>query len=218
MSASEKTEQNDKIKYIIVALIGVVAVIYALSVGVFGPIQASKTKMKSEIEDLSGKQKVAILIISLGQATSVQLLKLMSEIAQRPAPVRTRRQIDPVSRLRKTLGEHYQQRRLHYGIDAPNPYDPHLQRLFSSEPRHAHREAASVFLRRVRSEVVETVSQWTGQSPYTVEQIVKEMMARCRKLRPRLRPGRSRAREGLITLLTVETVYELQRGRMRLTL
>ncbi len=31
------------------------------------------------IEDLSGKQKVAILIISLGQATSVKLLKLMSE-------------------------------------------------------------------------------------------------------------------------------------------
>jgi len=144
--------------------------------------------------------------------------ELMSEIAQSPAPIRTRRQIDPVSRLRKTLGEHYQQRRLHYGIDAPNPYDPHLQRLFSAEPRHAHREAASVFLRSVRPDIVETVSQWTGQSPYTVEQIVKEMMARCRKLRLRLRPGRSRAREGLITLLTVETVYELQRGRMRLTL
>jgi hypothetical protein len=144
--------------------------------------------------------------------------ELMTEIAQRPAPVRTRRQVDPVSRLRKTLGEHYRERRLHYGIDAPNPYDRHLQRLFSSEPRHAHREAASVFLRSVRPEIVETVCQWTGQSAYTVEQIVKEMMARCRKLRLRLRPGRARAREGMVTLLTVETVYELQRGRMRLTL
>ena len=144
--------------------------------------------------------------------------ELMSEIAQRPAPIRTRRQVDPVSRLRKTLGEHYRERRLHYSIDAPNPYDPQLQRLFSSEPRHAHREAASVFLRSVRPEIVETVCQWTGQSAYTVEQIVKEMMARCRKLRLRLRPGRARAREGIVTLLTVETVYELQRGRMRLTL
>jgi hypothetical protein len=144
--------------------------------------------------------------------------ELMTEIADRPAVVRTRRQVDPVSRLRKTLGEHYMERRLHYGIDAPNPYDRHLQRLFSSEPGHAHREAASVFLRSVRSEIVESVCSWTGQSAYTVEQIVKEMMARCRKLRLRMRPGRARAREGLVALLTMETVYELQRGRMRLTL
>jgi len=55
MSDSEKSSNNDKIKYIILAVIGVGAVIYALSVGVLGPIQASKTKMKSEIADLSGK-------------------------------------------------------------------------------------------------------------------------------------------------------------------
>lgn len=146
--------------------------------------------------------------------------ELMAEIGQRPAPVRTRRQVDPVSRLRKTLGEHYKERRLYYGIDAPNAYDRHLESIFSSDPRHAHGESASVFLRSIRQEIVATVSRWTGQTHYTVEQVVKEMMARCRKLRLRLRPGRTRTRirEDLISLLTMETVYEFQRGRMRLTL
>jgi len=59
MSDSEKSTNNDKVKYIILAVIGVGAVIYALSAGVFGPVQASKAKMKSEIEDLSGKIRKA---------------------------------------------------------------------------------------------------------------------------------------------------------------
>jgi hypothetical protein len=50
---------NDKVKYIILAVIGLVAVIYALNVGVFGPIKASKVKMASEISDLDGKIRKA---------------------------------------------------------------------------------------------------------------------------------------------------------------
>ncbi len=64
MSDSKISLNNDKTKYIILAVIGFVAVIYALSVGVFGPIQASKAKMTSEIEDLSGKIRKASVKVS----------------------------------------------------------------------------------------------------------------------------------------------------------
>ena len=103
-------------------------------------------------------------------------------------------------------------------IDDPTPHDRQLKELFSAEPRHAHREAASVFLRQVRPEALETVCRWTGQPSYTVDQILKEMISRCRKLRLRLRPGRTQAREDLIALLTMKTVHDLQRARLRLTL
>lgn len=144
--------------------------------------------------------------------------EIMEEIGQEIPSIRTRRQVDPVSRLRKTLAEHYQERRRRYGIDDPTPHDRQLKELFSDEPRHAHREAASVFLRQVRPEALETVCRWTGQTSYTVDQILKEMISRCRKLRLRLRPGRTRAREDLIALLTTKTVHDLQRARLRLTL
>ena len=64
MSKPETSGNKDKIKYIILAVIGVGAVIYALSAGVFGPIQASKAKMKSEISDLSGKIRKASIKVN----------------------------------------------------------------------------------------------------------------------------------------------------------
>ena len=144
--------------------------------------------------------------------------ELMAEIGQQTPPVRTRLQVDPVSSLRKTLGEHYQERRVRYGIDDPTPLDRQLKALFSDEPRHANREAASIFLRHVRPEALEIVCRWTGQPAYTVDQILKEVIGRCRKLRLRLRPGRARAREDLIALLTMKTLRDLQRSRLRLVL
>ncbi len=66
--------------------------------------------------------------------------------------------------------------------------------------------------------MLEVVSRWTGQAPYTIDQILKEMISRARKLRLRLRPGRARTRDDLIALLTMQTVHDLQRGRLRLTL
>ena len=55
---------------------------------------------------------------------------------QRP-DVTSKRQIDPLSRLRKTLGEHYRQKREHYGLDHPDFYDSDLRNLFSDSPQYA---------------------------------------------------------------------------------
>ena len=38
------------------------------------------------------------------------------------------------ARLRKTLGEHYRQKREHYGLDHPDFYDSDLRNLFSDAP------------------------------------------------------------------------------------
>ncbi len=144
--------------------------------------------------------------------------ELMAEIADEVPPVRTRMQLDPVSRLRKTLGQHYEERRIRYGIDDPDQYDRDLRQLFSDEKRHAQREAASAFIRSIRPELLEAVCRWTGQSPYTVDQIVRALINRCRTLRLRLRHPKRRSREDLVVLLTVHTMNDLQRGRLRLAL
>jgi hypothetical protein len=64
MSKPEASGNNDKIKYIVLGVIGVVAVIYAINAVVFAPIQAKKVKMKAELQDLSGKVRKASIKVN----------------------------------------------------------------------------------------------------------------------------------------------------------
>src|SRR5262249_34905181 len=59
---------------------------------------------------------------------------LMHEIGARDPLVMAHRRVDPLSRLRKTLRKHYQEKRQRYGINYPNLYDRDLRRLFSDAP------------------------------------------------------------------------------------
>ena len=52
--------------------------------------------------------------------------RLMRELAQRRPRVSSKRQMDPLPRLKKTLGEHYRKKREHYGLDHPDFYDSDL--------------------------------------------------------------------------------------------
>ncbi|MFQ5789873.1 MAG: putative zinc-binding metallopeptidase, partial [Acidobacteriota bacterium] len=57
---------------------------------------------------------------------------LMKEIAGRKPLVRSRRCVDPLHRARKTLRDHYHEKRERYQADFPKFYDRSLRRLFSS--------------------------------------------------------------------------------------
>ena len=51
-----------------------------------------------------------------------------------PPLVRTRRKVEPLHSLRKTLRAHYERKRRHYGVDHPHFYDRDLRKLFSDAP------------------------------------------------------------------------------------
>ena len=51
--------------------------------------------------------------------------------------VTSQRQVDPLPRLSKTLGEHYRKKREHYGLDHPDFYESDLRNLFSDAPEYA---------------------------------------------------------------------------------
>ncbi|MFQ5767703.1 MAG: putative zinc-binding metallopeptidase [Acidobacteriota bacterium] len=144
--------------------------------------------------------------------------QLMTEIAPLKPPVRTRRQLDPISQLRRTLRQHYEDRRARYGINDPHLYDRELLALFSTDKRHARRQPASRFLLAERASLLEPVARWTGQTPYTVDQILREMISRCRKLRLRVGTRPAETRRQFLVILTVQTMNNLQRGRLRWSL
>ena len=76
-------------------------------------------------------------------------------------------EVDPLRRLRHTLGYHYRKRRRHYGVDYPGFYDRELRRLFSDAPEHEGNLTAAQFIGRIRRPVRRLVASWTGIYQYT---------------------------------------------------
>jgi hypothetical protein len=139
--------------------------------------------------------------------------ELMGEIAGRRAPVRSRARIEPLGRLRATLGEHYAQKQKHYATQWSASFDRDLQRLFSSDPRYRTRPTAASFLRGLRLEIRSAVAEWTGAHQYTVNQILYELIERCRELRLRLALPPREARTQAVIMLTVQTLNFMRAGR-----
>lgn len=143
---------------------------------------------------------------------------LMRELVDVRPPFASRRQLAPVSRIRKTLRAHYQAKREHYGVNYPNFYDRDLRRLFSDKPEFAKNQAASRFISRVRQNVRRRVARWTGLYQYTIDQVLEDMIVRCRELNLRLAVPEDQARIDFTIVLTVQTMNYLHSGRHRVAL
>jgi len=127
-------------------------------------------------------------------------------------------EVDPLPKLRKTLRQHYRTKRKHYGVDYPNFYDRDLRRLFSDAPEFAANPTAAQFISRVRRPVRRVVANWTGIFQYTIDQVLEDMIARCRELRLRLAVPEDVARQEFTVLLTVQAMNYLHSGGHRLFL
>jgi hypothetical protein len=144
--------------------------------------------------------------------------RLMRELAPRRPSVRSRRVVDPLSRLRKTLGEHYRKKREHYGLDHPDFYDSDLQNLFSASPAYAKNQTAARFVRKIRRDVRSTVASFTDSYQYTIDQLLEKIIERCRELNLRLMDSEEATKVDFIVFLTVQTMNYLHSGRHRVAL
>ena len=142
----------------------------------------------------------------------------MMEINGRKPLVNSKMHIDPINTLTKTLGEHYKQKRQYYAVDHPSFYDRDLLRIFSDKPEFAGNPTASQFLRMIRSELRRSVSKWTGESQYTIDQVLTEMIERSRDLRLRLTSREADTKRDMMILLTVQTMNFLHQGYHRVAL
>jgi hypothetical protein len=144
--------------------------------------------------------------------------ELMEEIRDRPPLVATRRTPFALSSLRRRLRVHYKRKRRHYRVDEGSFYDRDLRRLFSAAPEHAAGLPAARFLTRIRGEVRRRVRRWTGQRQYLIDQVLEDMVERCRELGLRLAASEEEARLEFTTLLTARIMSHLHLGRHRLPL
>jgi hypothetical protein len=144
--------------------------------------------------------------------------EIMRQIGPREPLVTTRRRVEPVSSLRRTLRSHYRQRQEYYGLDDPQIYDRDLRRLFSDAPEFRHNLSAARYLSRTRKEVRRRVAQWTGLYQYTINQVLDGIIDRCRELRLRLTRSEEQTNLDFSIVLTVQTMNYLHSGRHRVWL
>lgn len=130
--------------------------------------------------------------------------------------VHSRAKVDPVHRIRHTLREHYAERHQRYGIGCPTSFDHDLNRLFSP-PGSGRRKAAS-FLQKNRSELSRLVSQWTGEYRYNINQVLREMIDRCRELELVAQGNEAELIQHAAVMLTVHTMQHLNGGHQRVAL
>jgi hypothetical protein len=144
--------------------------------------------------------------------------RLMREIARKRPTVTSKRLVDPLPRLRKTLGEHYRQKREHYGLDHPAFYDSDLHNLFSNAPEYAKNPSAARFVRKIRKDVRSTVASFTDSYQYTIEQLLGKVIERCKAQNLRLTDSEENTKSDFLVFLTVQTMNYLHSGRHRVAL
>jgi hypothetical protein len=136
---------------------------------------------------------------------------LMTEIAERSPPVRTRARPDSLRSVPMTLREHYRAKQRLYRHDHLREVDAPLMRVFDPE-RRRERETAARFLTRHRRELRHHVSRVTGQHAYVVDQMLNELVLRARALRLQRHQPEREARMDCAALLTALTMSFLRGG------
>ena len=144
--------------------------------------------------------------------------QLMRDVARQRPRIASKRRLDPLPRLKKTLGEHYRNKREHYGLDHPNFYESDLRNLFSDAPQYAKRPSAARFVRRIRKEVRSTVASFTDSYQYTIDQLLETIIERCRQHNLRLTDSEESTKIDFMVFLTVQTMNYLHSGRHRVAL
>jgi hypothetical protein len=144
--------------------------------------------------------------------------RLMRELTRRKPIVTSKRTVDPVWKLKRTLGEHYRKKREHYRLDRPDFYESDLRNLFSDSPEFAKNQTAAKFLSRIRKEVRATVASFTDSYQYTIDQLLEQIIERCRELNLRVSESEESTKADFMVFLTVQTMNYLHSGRHRVAL
>lgn len=144
--------------------------------------------------------------------------RLMHDVAGAAPVTRSRREVEPIRSLKRTLRAHYKEKREHYGVEYPNFTDKDLRKLFSDDPAYAKNKLAAAFIQRVRRNVRRVVAEATGSYQYTIDQVIEDMIKRSRELKLRLRYPEDRTQLDFTIVLTVQTMNYLHSGRHRVAL
>jgi hypothetical protein len=143
---------------------------------------------------------------------------LMRDIDGTPPINGSRQTVARLAEIDTTLREHYDNKQRRYAFQWPPDYDRDLLRIFSSEARRHSYPSAASFLRRFRREICHEVAEGTGVHEYAIDQMLGNMIIRCRRLGLRVDISPERAKQKVLVLLTAQTMNGIHTGYHRIAL
>lgn len=135
--------------------------------------------------------------------------ELMSEIAGEKPLLTNRFEVDPIGKMTRTLGEHYEYKLAHYAVATPATFDRELQRIFSSDPEDRAAPLAATWVQRNRDVIRRSVSKWTGEYALTLDAVLDDMVTRCRAMKLRAPGPEMQLRAKLTAMLTNKAMRAL---------
>jgi hypothetical protein len=99
--------------------------------------------------------------------------EVMQDIAERPALVRNRIQIEPLRENRRTLAQHYHDKLVRLSDWRSEAADAMLLRVFARKPKRRGSARAASFLRSHRRELLNGAQRQSDADSYTLHQVLR---------------------------------------------
>jgi hypothetical protein len=137
--------------------------------------------------------------------------------ALRGAPPRlhNRRVVEAVDHSRRTLRDHYRERRRYAEQAAPQRYDRALRRAFGPRTGDRREVPAATFIRAARPELTRLLTRRERLHPYLIHNVARELVHRARELDLAWRSGLRQTKRETLWLLERMLFDQLRRGRDR---
>ena len=115
--------------------------------------------------------------------------QVMKSISGKPPVNNPRFHPNEYSGLKLKLKTYYQRKKKLYEEDFPDFYDNDLTALFTKSAEERSDVTASHYLRKHKEKIVHAVARWTREKRFTADQLLKNLIPRCRELNLYIRKG-----------------------------
>ena len=110
--------------------------------------------------------------------------ELMQEIKDKEPLAKRGDKYWQASKMRITLRNFYKKKRTHSAEDFPDFHDSNLHRIFTRKgKKHRRAPLAADVLKIYRKDIRDSVSRWTGEKKYIIDDLLKTIINRCSELR-----------------------------------
>ncbi|MDP8260451.1 MAG: putative zinc-binding metallopeptidase [Candidatus Gygaella obscura] len=109
---------------------------------------------------------------------------LMNKIKKHPALVKKGKKYWQASRIKSTLKNYYKKRKNFSLEDFPDFHDTNLSKIFTAYTEETQKlPKAYDIINRYKKEILNNVSAWTGEKKYIINDVLKNIKSRCKKLK-----------------------------------
>jgi hypothetical protein len=120
------------------------------------------------------------------------------------------------AKMKSTLEKYYLKRKKEHADEYPDFYDSDLRRIFNGVSELSRRDyGAGRFMRRNRKAVVDSVTHWSAERKFTVDQLVRKLIDRCDELDLRMGKSESDTSLELASYLATLVTHYLFTGRFK---